>query len=78
LHANASRIEVELDGADDAHVVLRVRDDGTGFDPAVRDDERYGLRGMEERARLIRGTLRVDSSTTEGTLVEAVVPKPPA
>jgi two-component system, NarL family, sensor kinase len=78
LHANASRIDVELDGVDDGHVVLRVRDDGTGFDPAVRDDERYGLRGMEERARLIGGTLRVESSPAAGTLVEAVVPRPSA
>ncbi len=77
LHASASRIEVELDGAD-AEVVLRIRDDGTGFDPSVRDDERYGLRGMEERARLAGGRLRVESSRGGGTLVEAIVPRPRA
>ncbi|HEY6236282.1 MAG TPA: ATP-binding protein, partial [Candidatus Elarobacter sp.] len=77
LHARASRIEVELDGGD-AHVALRVRDDGTGFDPAVRDDERYGLRGMEERARLVGGNFRVASRPDTGTLVETIVPRPRA
>jgi two-component system, NarL family, sensor kinase len=77
LHANASRIEVELDG-DGEQVALRVRDNGGGFDPAVRDDERYGLRGMEERARLIGASFRVESRRAGGTLVEVVVPRPPA
>ena len=75
LHANASRIEVELDGGD-THVTLRIRDDGTGFDPSVRGDERYGLRGMEERAKLAGGSFRVASERAGGTLVETIVPRP--
>ena len=74
LHARASRIDVELDGAG-AHVTLRIRDDGTGFDPSVRDDERYGLRGMEERARLAGGSFRVAADSPSGTLVEVIVPR---
>jgi signal transduction histidine kinase len=74
LHANASRIEIELAGENDA-VVLRIHDDGVGFDPSVRDDGRYGLRGMDERARLAGGTLRVASDRASGTLIEAVVPR---
>ena len=74
LHANASRIEIEL-AAGERAVVLRVRDDGTGFDPAVRDDERFGLRGMEERARLAGGVLRVESGARSGTLIEVVIPR---
>jgi signal transduction histidine kinase len=73
LHAKASRITIELDGREDA-VALRIRDDGAGFDPSAREDERYGLRGMEERARLAGGTLRVESGGG-GTLIEAVVPR---
>ena len=72
-HADASRIEIDL-AAEAGTIVLRVRDDGMGFDPSVRDDERYGLRGMEERARLAGGTLRVVSEPGGGTLVEATVP----
>ena len=75
LHAAASRIEVELAG-DATSVALRIRDDGAGFDPsAVRDDDRYGLRGMAERARLIGADLHVTSALRAGTSIEAVVPR---
>jgi two-component system, NarL family, sensor kinase len=83
LHARASRVEIELLGADEG-VVLRVRDDGVGFDPPAngagfdapaRDGERYGLRGMDERARLLGGRLRIVSEPSKGTSVEAVVPR---
>jgi len=74
LHADASRIRIELDEREGT-VALRVRDDGVGFDTSVRDDERYGLRGMEERARLAGGTLRVESDRASGTVIEAVFPK---
>jgi two-component system NarL family sensor kinase len=73
-HADASRIEIDL-AVEAGTVVLRVHDDGMGFDPSVRDDERYGLRGMEERARLAGGRLRVVSESGGGTLIEVVVPK---
>jgi two-component system NarL family sensor kinase len=73
LHAAAARVDIELTVADD-RVVLRVRDDGSGFDPALRADDRYGLLGMEERARLAGGELRIASRPGAGTLVEVIVP----
>lgn len=76
LHAGANRIDVDFVGDTDA-VALRIRDDGSGFDPAVREDARYGLVGMEERARLLGGTLRVVSRRGGGTLIEAIVPRSP-
>jgi two-component system NarL family sensor kinase len=75
LHSDAARIEIDLTDEGDA-VALRIRDDGAGFDPAVREDARYGLVGMEERARLLGGTLRVVSARGGGTLIEARVPRP--
>jgi two-component system NarL family sensor kinase len=74
LHASASRIEIELAAAGGA-VALRVRDDGRGFNGSERSGERYGLRGMEERARLIGATFRIDSGASSGTSVEVVVPR---
>jgi signal transduction histidine kinase/ligand-binding sensor domain-containing protein len=75
LHAQAKRIEVELEYAPRA-VRLLVRDDGVGVDPGVLRDGRdghYGLSGMGERAERIGGRLRLWSAPGAGTEVEVVV-----
>lgn len=65
-HSGATRIQVVLEFAASA-VVLRVRDNGRGFDPA-RTQAGYGLAGMRERAVAIHGDIEVRSSG-EGTEV---------
>jgi signal transduction histidine kinase len=76
-HAHASHVEVELH-YDDEQLRLRVRDDGKGIDPKVLASEgregHYGLRGMPERAALIKGRLAVWSEVGTGTEVELRVP----
>jgi two-component system sensor histidine kinase DegS len=57
----------------------RISDDGLGFDveQARREAESrgsYGLRTMEERARIAGGTLSVASSSGRGTVVSLVIP----
>ncbi|MGH7507392.1 MAG: sensor histidine kinase, partial [Longimicrobiales bacterium] len=54
-----------------------VEDDGLGFDPASVLPGRFGLSGMAERTRLMRGTLRVESEPGGGTRVVADVPVAP-
>ena len=75
-HAQASRIEVELH-YDRRQFRMRVRDDGKGIDPAVLDggghDGHFGLIGMQERAKVIGGTLEVWSDLGAGTEVELTV-----
>jgi two-component system sensor histidine kinase UhpB len=66
-HAGATAIEVELDVAG-AQAELRVRDDGSGFDPTASSN-RLGLKGMAERARLVGGELDVRSAPGGGTTV---------
>lgn len=66
-HARCSRVEVEL-SADDHELVLRVKDDGVGFDPAAERDG-HGLSSMRRRAAELGGTLRVESSKGVGTTV---------
>ena len=73
-HAGASRVDVTLTSSNTA-LDLHVSDDGCGFDPAAASKGySYGLLGMSERARLIGGSLRIDSSPETGTVVSIHVP----
>jgi two-component system NarL family sensor kinase len=78
-HARADHAEVEL-RCDDSRVLLRVTDDGQGFDIGARssDETSYGLRSMTERAELMGGRLTVASRPGLGTTVTATVPLRPA
>jgi PAS domain S-box-containing protein len=63
-------------------LVLLVEDDGCGFDVAEarrspRRTDQLGLVGMEERAALLGGTVRVESAPGRGTTVLAEVPLEP-
>jgi signal transduction histidine kinase len=57
-------------------LVLRVRDEGRGFDPSSAHCRAgLGLSGMQERARLIGADLSITSSPGGGTAVELRVPR---
>ncbi len=67
-HAEAQRVDVRLDfGANQIDLV--VRDDGTGFDPEIVKQERYGLTGMRERADMIGAEIDITNSPEGGTEV---------
>ncbi|MFL5541298.1 MAG: GAF domain-containing sensor histidine kinase [Longimicrobiaceae bacterium] len=75
-HARARRVVLRLSRTPDA-LELGLRDDGVGFDVAAVPPGRFGLVGMSERARLLGGTLAVESSPGAGTLVHVHVPLRP-
>jgi len=77
-HAAARRLAVAL-GVVEGELVLSVRDDGHGFDPAAAAEraargESAGLSGMEERAQLAGGRLEIHAAPGRGTEVRAVFP----
>ena len=54
-------------------LILEIADDGLGFDDqAVDTEDRFGIRGMRERAELIGGTLEVESRAGRGTTVRLI------
>jgi signal transduction histidine kinase len=65
-----------------ATVTISIRDNGHGFDAAKRfsqpPDLGYGLSGIDERVRILGGTLTIESRPGEGTnlMVEISVPIP--
>ncbi|MDP9604612.1 UNVERIFIED_ORG: PAS domain S-box-containing protein [Variovorax paradoxus] len=72
-HSQAGSIEVHLASIGD-EVVLSMKDDGQGFDPASLPRPALGLLGMSERAREIEGSLRIDSTPGRGTRLELRAP----
>jgi signal transduction histidine kinase len=70
-HAQATRASVKLLNVteDTPQVTIIIQDDGIGFDMIDLDDQRFGLRGMQERAEQINAHLRVDSKANHGTRV---------
>jgi signal transduction histidine kinase len=74
-HARATIADVEL-RCDAARALLRVTDDGCGFEPGGPSPggTSYGLRSMTERAELVGGRLTVTSRPGVGTTVTASVP----
>jgi signal transduction histidine kinase len=74
-HGQAERVDVTLDRRGGG-AVLRVRDDGIGFDTqAVRHAGRHlGLVSMRDRASGVGGRLTVESAPGKGTTIEMEVP----
>ncbi|PWI15450.1 sensor histidine kinase [Streptomyces sp. Act143] len=76
-HARADRVGVTLSYLGD-EVILDIRDDGQGFDPAAVPERTrtggFGLDGMRARAERIAGSLTVESEPGHGTALSARVP----
>ena len=79
-HASASRVNLTISYLDDV-VLLDVRDDGVGFDPASTSDHgqpdgghRFGLHAMAQRLRQAGGGLVIESAAGAGTAINARVP----
>ncbi len=80
-HAQATAVLIEV-GLEDDVFRIDIEDDGLGFDRdqvAQREGRRsWGLMGIGERAEILGGTARIESSPGKGTRVEVRIPVPPA
>ena len=73
-HSGVKEIEVQLrERSGDIHLI--VRDLGKGFDTeVVRQGRGLGLTSMQERVRLVNGTIEIKSRPMGGTTIDVRVP----
>ena len=73
-HARATEVQVSLhDGGE--RVLLRVRDNGVGFDPASVGSARHGLVGMRYRVQAEQGQLTLDAAPGQGVTLWVSLPQ---
>jgi len=77
-HAGATEVSIAVKEHDDL-ISLMIEDNGAGFDPASVLARRAGGRGLglaalDERARILGGTLEIQSRPGAGTRVTCIIP----
>jgi two-component system sensor histidine kinase UhpB len=73
-HAHATTAQISL-AREDGRVLMRVTDDGRGFDPTAAAERRgLGLISMAERVRMLGGTFELEAAVNAGTVVVATLP----
>lgn len=72
-HSRSEKIRVSL-VQEGRRVRLEIQDWGVGFDPGTVAGDRFGLKGIRERARLLGGTTAIESVPGHGTLIRTVLP----
>jgi two-component system sensor histidine kinase UhpB len=72
-HAQATRVEIELDSSNN-EIVLTVTDDGVGLAPDWSRPGHFGLRGLAERVEHLGGSFTVASHEPHGVRLSARIP----
>jgi len=72
-HSRASQAKIRLSQQDN-WIHLEIQDWGIGFDPSSVSEDRFGLQGIRERARLMRGRAVIESAPGKGTHINVDLP----
>jgi len=75
-HSQAQHAWITIKEKMNSILYLEIKDDGIGFDSEKIGKQvgHYGLIGMQERVRILKGTINVQSETQEGTIIQIEVP----
>jgi two-component system sensor histidine kinase UhpB len=71
-HSQARNVRVDL-SSDQRRVILRITDDGIGFDINMKTDG-VGLPSMRQRIQALGGSIEISSSRRAGTQIEVQIP----
>jgi two-component system, NarL family, sensor histidine kinase UhpB len=72
-HAQASRVDIAVQ-CDDRRITVTVTDDGVGLDAGWARPGHFGLRGLAERVRQLRGTFDIGNQDGRGVRLVADIP----
>lgn len=75
-HSDADSVSVSLTRSGE-RVRLVIEDTGVGFDPSSVKENHFGLQGIRERARLLRGRATISSLPGSGSRIEVELPLVP-
>jgi len=75
-HSRADRVRLEV-SLGERWVRVVICDSGVGFEPDAVGPERFGLRGIRERARLLEGRAEIESAPGRGTRIRVELPLVP-
>ncbi len=67
-HGQAEQVRISL-CLDGSRGLLRIEDNGAGFNPSTQMSKGLGLRIMHYRAQMMAGSLRIESARGRGTIV---------
>jgi len=71
-HSGCTRVQIDL-RAEGSWISLSVAENGVGFDPSI-ESRGQGLMGMFRRAKLLGGSVEIDSRVGHGTTIRMRVP----
>jgi signal transduction histidine kinase/ligand-binding sensor domain-containing protein len=72
-HAQASEVWLRF-AVEGEQLIVRVQDNGKGFEPSIIRDERNGLRNLQRRCLELGGKCLIDSAVGKGTTVQLILP----
>ncbi|BAU26545.1 two-component system sensor histidine kinase DegS [Aneurinibacillus soli] len=73
-HANAKQVEVKLEFKPNK-VLFMVADNGIGFEKQAKGERpQFGIMGMQERVKLLQGTMKIESKPGKGTILFFGIP----
>jgi PAS domain S-box-containing protein len=74
-HAKASNVAITLETTDNQNILLKIQDDGKGFDFRQTGGKKtLGLLGMKERTLMMGGNFDIESRAGQGTTLIVTVP----
>ncbi|MFN8411834.1 MAG: ATP-binding cassette domain-containing protein [Anaerolineales bacterium] len=80
-HAAASHVRLSLQRTSNTNLLVRLEDDGKGLSKptdlaSLAVNKHFGLVGISERVALLRGSMNIESSEGNGTILQVEIPSP--